>query len=116
MFKNVGFESLTGAYFFQLGPLLTFIVILQELAKEKEKKLRQGLNVVGVSHAAYWLSWMISMTALNLCQLVIQYILGVLFGFEFWNNVPFPIMFRIFFAYSMCVISFAFLTSTLITK
>jgi len=28
MFKNVGFESFTGAYFFQLGPLLTFIVIL----------------------------------------------------------------------------------------
>jgi hypothetical protein len=54
-----------GAYYFTLGPLLTFMILLQEIAKEKELKLRQGLNVVGVSHVTYWISWLIVGFVLN---------------------------------------------------
>ena len=76
-----------------LGPLLTFLVILQELAKEKELKLRQGLNVVGVSHNAYWLSWLIIATSLNLVQTLVLLVAGHVGGLVMWKNVPSSIIF-----------------------
>ena len=49
----------TGSYFFILTPLLTFTIFLNELVREKELRLRQGLSVVGVSHSVYWISWLL---------------------------------------------------------
>lgn len=83
---------------------------------EKEKRLRQGLNVVGVSHGAYWMSWIIFAILIELAQINIQYAISYMFNFEFWVNVPYEIMFRIFFAYNTTVVSFAFMISTIITK
>ena len=65
VFKNLELMGSFGAYYFTLGPLLTFMILLQEIAKEKELKLRQGLNVVGVSHVTYWISWLIVGLVLN---------------------------------------------------
>lgn len=40
LFKNMETMSTFGAYYFSLGPLITFMVLLQEISKEKELKLR----------------------------------------------------------------------------
>lgn len=57
--------NIMGSYYFVLGPILTFMILIQELAKEKEQSLRQGLNVVGVSHTVYWVHWIIVGTIIN---------------------------------------------------
>lgn len=93
LFKNLELTSTCGSYYFVLGPLLTFLVILQELAKEKELKLRQGLNVVGVSHSAYWLSWLLIATVLNLAQTLVLVVAGHAGGLVMWKNVPAGIIF-----------------------
>lgn len=66
MFKNMDLMGLCGSYYFLLGPLVLFMVLLQEIVKEKEYKLRQGLTVVGISHNAYWINWIIIGTSLNI--------------------------------------------------
>jgi hypothetical protein len=75
-----------GSYYFTLGPLVTFMVVLQEIAKEKEFKLRQGLNVVGVSHFVYWINWIIVGTILNLIQTSVLMICGNIFRLDVWIN------------------------------
>lgn len=55
-----------GALFYQLGPLLSLMILIQEITREKEAKLRQGLNIVGVSHPIYWLNWLIVGTLMNI--------------------------------------------------
>lgn len=37
-----------------------FITILGEIVREKEYRLRQGLNIFGVSHYIFWISWFIT--------------------------------------------------------
>lgn len=65
-----------GSYVLNVSPMLLFMMILQELGKEKELRLRQGLNTVGVSHFAFWLSKLITSTILNICMVMILMISG----------------------------------------
>jgi len=73
--------SMYGSYYFILGPLLTFMFLMQEISREKEYKLRQGLNVVGVSHAVYWMHWIIVGTLINVIQTLVLMICGFIFQF-----------------------------------
>ena len=47
--QSVDVMTMFGAYYFILGPLISFMVVSGDLTKEKELRLRQGLTVVGVS-------------------------------------------------------------------
>jgi hypothetical protein len=60
VFKDADISSLAGSFYISLGPLVTFVTLLTEIVKEKELKLRQGLSVVGLSHASYWLHWILT--------------------------------------------------------
>lgn len=106
--------STYGSYLLILGPLLTFMLLVVELGKEKEKKLRQGLNVVGVSHFTYWMHWLIVGTLINLIQTMILMITGYIYKFGMWNNAPFSIIFTICFSFGQFMVFFAFLISTVI--
>jgi hypothetical protein len=59
MFNGVSFMFLIGSYYITLSPFLTLMNMMQEISREKEYRLRQGLNVIGVTHSVYWLHWII---------------------------------------------------------
>ena len=54
--RNVDITSTNGTFFF----MLIFLITNNEILSEKEKKLRQGVNVMGMSHSAYWTSWLLT--------------------------------------------------------
>ena len=70
--KNVDITSTNGTFLYLIPFMLIFLVTNNEILSEKEKKLRQGVNVMGMSHNAYWTSWlltefvMIALMSLNL--------------------------------------------------
>jgi len=43
LIKDTNLVSQLGSYFFVLGPLLSFTIILNEIVREKELRLWQGL-------------------------------------------------------------------------
>ena len=92
------------------------MVLLQEIARDKEFKLRQGLNVVGVTHTTYWINWTIVGTLLNIKQTLVLMCCGRIFQFELWKNCDNSILFYLFFIYGQCFVFFAFFVSTLITS
>ena len=49
-----------GAMFFFLPFMLHFIMSINEILREKEKKLRQGITVMGMTHFSYWFSWAVT--------------------------------------------------------
>jgi len=57
MLNSISLVPTIGLFYFALTPLITFVIILTEVVKEKEFRLRQGLVVVGLSHSSFWLSW-----------------------------------------------------------
>jgi len=112
LFQRVEIMGTFGAYYFILGPLLSFMVISSDLAKEKELRLRQGLNVVGVSHTIYWIHWTIVGTILNILQCFVLCMCGYAFDFVLWHHVPVTLIFYIFFWVGQCMVFLAFLIST----
>jgi ABC-type multidrug transport system permease subunit len=103
-----------GGYFFVLGPLLSFTIILNEIVREKELKLRQGLQVVGVSHTVYWLSWVSVAVFFSLVSTIILLITSLICQFDMFTNSPLVMMFLIFFTFSMAMNMLAFFVSTLV--
>ena len=101
-----------GGYYFILDPLVLFMILVGELAREKEFRLRQGLNVVGVSHIVYWINWFVIGTLLNILQVSVLIITGFLFGFELWQNTESSVLFYVFFMTGQQFAILAFLVST----
>ena len=62
----------------------TSVVPRNEVVREKELKLRQGLSVVGVSHTVYWLSWIIMGIVFSVMTSLSLVISGFLCGFDYF--------------------------------
>ena len=64
--KTVDFVEISlEACYFAMGPIITLITLLTEIVKEKEFRLRNGLNVVGVGHNVYWFTWILVAVLIN---------------------------------------------------
>jgi len=83
---------------------------------EKEMKLRQGLNVVGVSHTTYWIHWIIIGSILNFLQVIVQMITGYAYQFMLFKNCEFSILFYIFLVFGQSMVFMAFVVSTMVSK
>jgi len=59
-----------------------------EILREKEKKLRQGLSVMGLSSNPFWMSWFITVIIINFLITIIMMISGYCFGFDFFLKTP----------------------------
>lgn len=89
-----------GAYWFNIPCLITFLAMVILVINEKELKLRQGLNVIGVSHKLYWTHWVITGVILSTVITLILIISGIAFRIEFFYNTNFIILFMMFFLYT----------------
>ena len=56
-FKGYDVVATSGAFYFFIPPMVTFVVLLIETTREKELKLRLGLSVMGMNARSYWYSW-----------------------------------------------------------
>jgi len=115
LIKDTNLVSQLGAYFFVLGPLLSFTIILNEIVREKELRLRQGLQVVGVGHSVYWASWTLVGLAFAGVTTVILLFTGLVCQFDVFWNTPLWISFLVFFMFTMAMITMAYFVSTLVS-
>lgn len=102
-----------GIYFF-IAPIITFIVLLNEITTEKEKRLRQGLSVVGVSHFTYWLHWIILAVVYALIVTFSIIAGGHLFNFKVFTRAPILVHFVLFFVFTLAMEFFALFVYTLV--
>jgi hypothetical protein len=40
--------------------MVHFIITINEILREKGKKLRLGISTMGMTHTSYWISWFIT--------------------------------------------------------
>lgn len=106
-------DSQGGIYFF-IAPLIVFIVLLNEITTEKEKKLRQGLSVVGVSHFTYWIHWVALAVVYALIVSLSLIASGSLLGFKVFTQAPFLVHLVLFFSFTFAMELFAFFVYTLV--
>ena len=105
-----------GAFYFFIPPMVTFVVVLIEVVREKEYGLRNGLAVIGLSSTTYWHSWFLTGVAFSLIVSTSLIISGLICQFELFLNTPFFMMTLLFLTFSMSMVMLGFLMSTILKR
>ena len=108
--------SIEGAFWYFIPPMVTFIIMLTELVREKEHKLRIGLTVMGMRGRAYWLSWFFIGISLIFLSTNVLIFTGYLLSFDFFLKTPYLILLMLFFGFGMSMMLLAFCLSTVISS
>lgn len=114
MFEGIDIVDSQGSIYFFIAPMIAFIVILNDITNEKEKRLRQGLSVVGVAHFTYWVHWFV--VAIVYAGMVTFVLLasGCAFQFQVFLNAPILIHIMVFFFFTLAMQVVAFFLYTLV--
>ena len=103
-----------GAFYFVVIPLTTFMVIFDELMREKVDNLRRGMQLLGTLDSAYWFSWIITSFVLNIFLASGTIFCGKSAGFDVFVRAPNWVWFLLFVSVTNTYIAMAFLFSTIV--
>lgn len=115
-FKTDTFQfviSSTLPLFYMLSFLYPVSRIIKGVVEDKENKIKEGLKMMGLTDLAYNLSWLITLTL----QMALTSALIVLItGPSIFEHSDKGLVFLYFMAFSMAIMMFCFLISTLFDK
>ena len=94
--------------------VLNFVIQLTFVVMEKEKKLRAAMAQMGLSRAAYWISWFLASTVNNVVVVLLLCGFGAAIQMEFFLENGFDVYFTLFFLTATSFSLLAFFFSTLI--
>lgn len=103
-----------GAFWFYVPSMIIFFVLLTEIVLEKEKSLRVGMKMMGLSDSVYWVSWFAYAFIFSILSTLVLMASGSAFQFEFFLNSTPVATFLLFFMFSNSVTTMAFFLTTLI--
>ena len=112
--EGVDVVSSSGPLYFFIPPMFIFSMLVSEIVKEKENKLRHGLSVMGVSATSFWISWFLIGFFLNLFSTNLLILCGYISNFDFFLNTPYLVLLLTFLLFGVTMIIFGFFVSTLI--
>ena len=105
-----------GAPFFFLIPITIYILILIDVVREKQSKLRKSLLIIGMTNLSFWTSWILISIILSITINLIFFGLVYSLQWELFINTPFPIMFILFFLITLDLQFIAFIMSTILSN
>lgn len=114
--KGYDAVSMTGPLYFFIPPMFVFGLLISEIVKEKEEKLRNGLSVIGVSATAFWFSWFLVALFFSFMTTNSLILSGYLFQFDLFLKTSYLILLALFLAYSLTMMVLGFMISTLISS
>lgn len=113
-FQGADIVSSSGAFYFFFPPMITFVVILMEIVREKDLKLRKSLLIIGLNNSAFWLSWFITSLFFSALVSLTLVISGMICQFDYFINTPFLINFLLFFFYNISMQCLAYFMTTIL--
>jgi len=113
---NDGIVQQLGPVFFFCAAMVVFINILNTIVAEKEQRLRQAMEVMGLSKTSYWLSYFITYLIEIMIASLVTCCFGLAFGFQAFRNCNFAVLYITFFLFGVAMNAFAFFITTLVRK
>jgi len=107
--------SLSGQFqiFFALPILLPYLRFLNGIVSEKEKRIREGMKIMGLKNSAFYLSWFINyFIVFTLISLIVA---GILYG-GFFTYSSYIYIFLWHWEFSLCLMALGFLVSVFFSK
>ncbi|KAK4842799.1 hypothetical protein QYF36_000224 [Acer negundo] len=105
-----------GPTFFLAIAMFGFVFQIRSLVTEKELKLRQAMNMMGLYDTAYWLSWLTWEGIMTLVSSLSVVIFGMIFHFDFFLKNNTVLLFLLFFLFQLNMTGYAFMLSAFISK
>ncbi|KAL8139109.1 hypothetical protein V2J09_005110 [Rumex salicifolius] len=105
-----------GPTFFLAVAMFGFVFQMNSLVSEKELKLRQAMEMMGLYESAYWLSWLAWETIVVLLSSLFIVLFGMMFQFDFFLRNNFAVLFFVFFLFQLNMTSAAFMLSAFCSK
>lgn len=99
-----------------MPPTITFFVVLTEVVKEKEERLRLALRMMGMRTLVFWLSWLLYGAAFVSLSTLVLMGAGWAAGMDFFTNSDPAVVFVLFLSFGVSMVMLAFLLSTLISS
>jgi len=101
-------SSLGPCFFFIVTALPAVLMAMNALVSEKEKHLRRCMMLMGLRRESWYASWYITFSIISALVGIILAALGRAFGFEFFRNCDFGVVFLTFWLHSMAELSLSF--------
>ncbi|KAN0026808.1 hypothetical protein ACTFIV_007799 [Dictyostelium citrinum] len=115
-YSSVNVVGLFGGLFYYCAIMISFIFLLYKVAFEKEKNLKQGMLMMGLSRSMYWLSWVITSFAIDLIICLLLILIGAICKLPFFLGTNFLVLILNFFLFAISSSSMAFFMLTFIGK
>jgi len=113
-FSKADVVASSGAFYFFFPPVISFVMILLEIIKEKDSKLRKSLLIIGLNNSPFWISWLLTSIIFSSLISIILVTVSIIFRFEVFTNSPFLITFYLFFLFTLTMQFLAFFLSTIL--
>jgi hypothetical protein len=113
IFADIDAISMYGTFYLIMIPLCLFMVIFDELMREKIDKLRMGMQLLGTQDNAYWASWVITAQILNIYMSALMIMVGRFYEFGVFVKTPPWVFFFLFFQVSTAYLSMACFSATI---
>eukprot|EP01133_Synstelium_polycarpum_P001084 gene1084-1230_t len=105
-----------GPTFFFAALMFNVVIQLGQIVLEKELKLREGMNMMGLKDSVYWFTWLVTNVITNVISACILTASGYIFQFDFFKKNAFGTFFFLFVLFGVAMVTFVFFLSTIIKK
>eukprot|EP01132_Coremiostelium_polycephalum_P010315 gene10315-12659_t len=105
-----------GPTFFFAALMFNVVIQLGQIVKEKELKLREGMNMMGLYDSVYWFTWTVTNILLNIVSALVLTASGYIFQFDFFKKNDFGTFFFLFLLFSISMVTFVFFLSVLMNR
>ena len=115
-FRTRSIVGSVGPPFFFAGAMFGFVIQVGAVVLEREQKLRQAMEGMGLSRNAFWVSWLAFELLMIFCSSVLMCLFGVVLQFDLFLNNDISLSFTLIFLFKLAMMGLAFLLSTLTEK
>ena len=107
--RLAGFDVVgsNGGIWFYIPGMAVFFILLVEIVTEKERRLRYGMQMMGLRDSVFWSSWFLTGVAYGAGSTLILCVSGVAFRFDLFTNCDFAVLLVLFFLFSLAMVSVA---------
>ncbi|XP_074316992.1 ABC transporter A family member 2-like [Silene latifolia] len=110
-----GFVVLAPLFLYTIA-MFPFVLQLSSIVLEKEQRLRQAMNIMGLYDSAYWLSFLTWESIVISVNSLLTLFSGMIFQFDLFLHNSFAVLFLVFFLYQLSMTGVTFFLSPTIQK
>ena len=117
LFNEANMISSFGSFYMYFPPMILFSIILLDIVKEKDNKLKNFVILNGMSLFSYWVSWIIVSIIFSLIVTGEILFLGyIIFKFDIFTNVNLLINFNLYFFFNLSLMFMAMMLSNYVNN